>query len=510
MQGDLSRSIAAASSESLDSAKAVHSYCVSTDIQISLQENMSKLAKEQQEQEQLLTQEQQQQTQAQLQPGSEQTKEQKIDPWTVEGATVDGKLQAIDYDRLIADFGTKPIDEQLLARFERLTGEKPHTFLRRGLFFSHRHVSVYPSLHQPVSVGVSLLLEFNIILDKYEQGKPFFLYTGRGPSSGSMHVGHMVPFIFCKWLQDVFKAPLVIQLTDDEKFLFKQELKLEEANKFAVENAKDIMSFGFDPERTFIFSNLDYMSSAFYKNVVRISKTITTSVSKATFGFNDSDNVGKLHFVSVQAAPSFSNTFPQIFGPKGDVPCLIPCAIDQDPYFRLTRDVASKLKYPKPALLHSKFFPALQGPGTKMSASNPNSAIYISDTPAQIKNKINKHAFSGGQATAELHAQLGGDTEVDVSYQYLRFFLDDDVEIVEIEKAYRSGAMSTGQLKQRCIAVVQDIVKKVQDRRKLITDDVVKSFMDPSVPKKCDLKPPVAVDLAAQVSVTDAKAVNDA
>lgn len=175
-----------------------------------------------------------------------------------------------------------------------------------------------------------------------------------------MHLGHAIPFMFCKWLQDVFGAPLVIQLTDDEKFLFK-DLKIDECNKFAKLNAKDIMSFGFDPDKTFIFSNLDYMNSGFYKNIVKISKTITTNQSKACFGFNDSDNVGKLHFVSIQAAPSFSNTFPQIFGPKGDIPCLIPCAIDQDPYFRLTRDVAVKLKYPKPALIHAMFFPGLQG-----------------------------------------------------------------------------------------------------------------------------------------------------
>lgn len=75
-----------------------------------------------------------------------------------------------------------------------------------------------------------------------------------------MHVGHMVPFLFCKYLQDVFQAPLVVQLTDDEKFLFK-DMKIEEANEFAIENAKDIIAFGFDPSRTFIFSNLDYMRS---------------------------------------------------------------------------------------------------------------------------------------------------------------------------------------------------------------------------------------------------------
>ena len=59
---------------------------------------------------------------------------------------------------------------------------------------------------------------------------------------------------------------------------------------------------------------------------------------------------------------SFSGSFPQIFNNNKDVPCLIPCAIDQDPYFRMTRDVAPRLNPPglpkgskglrKPALLH--------------------------------------------------------------------------------------------------------------------------------------------------------------
>ncbi|KAJ3281572.1 tryptophan--tRNA ligase [Borealophlyctis nickersoniae] len=398
------------------------------------------------------------------------TTEQVVTPWDVKGAEVNGKLAAIDYNKLIESFGTRPVDEAMLARLEKLTGQKPHPFLRRGLFFSHRDLSK--------------------LLDRYEQGKPFYLYTGRGPSSGSMHVGHMVPFIFCKWLQDVFQVPLVIQLTDDEKFLFKQELKIADVEKFTKENARDIMAFGFDPEKTLIFSNLTYMNAAFYQNVVKISKCITTSVSKATFGFTDSDCVGKIQFVAVQAAPSFSNTFPQIFGPKGDIPCLIPCAIDQDPYFRLTRDVAAKLKYPKPALLHSKFFPALQGPGTKMSASDPNSAIYLTDTPNQIKNKINKHAFSGGRDNIDEHRKYGGDTEVDVSYQYLRFFLDDDEELAQIEADYKSGKLLTGDLKKRCVEVVSALVKDVQERRKNVTPEVIDSFMNPNVPKKIGMKAP--------------------
>jgi len=67
-----------------------------------------------------------------------------------------------------------------------------HPWLRRGIFFSHR--------------------DFELILDLYESKKPFYLYTGRGPSSDALHMGHLIPFMFTKWLQDTFDVPLVIQV----------------------------------------------------------------------------------------------------------------------------------------------------------------------------------------------------------------------------------------------------------------------------------------------------------
>lgn len=49
--------------------------------------------------------------------------------------------------------------------------------------------------------------------------------------------------------------PLVIQLTDDEKFLFKENLGLKETQRLAFENAKDVIACGFDADKTFIFSS---------------------------------------------------------------------------------------------------------------------------------------------------------------------------------------------------------------------------------------------------------------
>ena len=86
----------------------------------------------------------------------------------------------------------------------------------------------------------------------------------------------------------MFNVPIVIQLTDDEKYLFKQELTLEKCNAFGKENAKDIIACGFDKSKTLIFSDLDFMGGEFYRNVVRISRLINYSQAKATFGFVDS------------------------------------------------------------------------------------------------------------------------------------------------------------------------------------------------------------------------------
>ena len=166
-----------------------------------------------------------------------------------------------------------------------------------------------------------------------------------------------------------------------------------------------------------------------YPNIVKIQKCVTSNQAANIFGFTSLDNIGKYAYPAVQAAPSFSSSFPMIFGAKSDVHCLIPCAIDQDPFFRMTRDVAPRLGFKKPAVVHSKFFPALQGPKTKMSASAENTAIFMTDSKKQIKTKVNKFAFSGGKDTVEEHRKLGGEPDKDVSYQYLTFFEPDDEKL---------------------------------------------------------------------------------
>jgi tryptophanyl-tRNA synthetase len=270
-------------------------------------------------------------------------------------------------------------------------------------------------------------------------------------------------------------------LTDDEKFMHNLATTVEDSKRYTAQNAMDIIAVGFDMSKTFIFSDFEFIGGAFYENMCRMAKRITMNSVKATFGFNESNNVGEFHFCATQSATAFATSFPHIFGTDFKkaslVPCLIPCAIDQDPYFRQCREHAEKMKYKKPALIHSIFLPALQGPGSKMSASVDTSAIFMNDTPAKIKNKINKYAFSGGQDTIEKHRELGGRTKNDVPFQYLTFFLEDDEELETIRQQYEKGEMLTGEIKQKCIAELQAYVQGFQERRAKVTEEIRKEFM---------------------------------
>ncbi|MDI1495151.1 MAG: tryptophan--tRNA ligase [Cenarchaeum symbiont of Oopsacas minuta] len=348
-----------------------------------------------------------------------------VTPWDVKGK--------IDYEKLTKQFGTEKITPSMLKRIHKATGED-HFMLRRGIFFSHR--------------------DLGIILDAHAKREKFFLYTGRGPS-GHTHIGHMIPWVFAKWLQDKFDVNMYFQLTDDEKFYTKQNLKLNDATGFAIENALDFIALGFDPKKTKIIINTKNIANL-YPIAAQVAKKINFSNTKAIFGFTGETNIGTIFYTALQSAPCFIE----------DAPVLIPLGVDQDPHFRLTRDIAPKLDRYKPALIHNVMLPALEGLGGKMSASSDTGTIYTTDEPEQVKKKITKYAFSGGQPDMQMHRKVGGDPNIDVSFQYLRMFFEpDDDKLEKIRTEYRSGAMLTGELKAILIEKINVFLAKHQKKR---------------------------------------------
>ncbi|KAA6373734.1 MAG: putative Tryptophan--tRNA ligase, partial [Streblomastix strix] len=391
-------------------------------------------------------------------------------PWDISASDESG----INYKRLVDEFGVELVTDEIVSRVERLTNRSAHPWLRRKFFFSHRG--------------------FDKILDTVEAGDTYYLYTGRGPSSTSLHLGHMIQFMFAKYLQEAFGVVLVIQMSDDEKFLFKKDLSLDEVKKMAFDNARDIVALGFDPTRTYIFSDISEIGSM-YECVLQLLKNTPAHLEEMIFGFNGHSPAGFYMWPCVQAAPAFSCTFPEIFGPprydiatnqyfgptepinkkkekekdsknkkkkdkkkdtkEGDqqsneqpqsewaIPCLIPCAIDQDPYFRMCRDLASGIGHPPPCTLLSRFVPGFSGVGTKMSASVQHDTtssssgsqnkqkekvipqtVFMNDNLKIIKLAVNS-AFSIGANTLKEQEETGTadkHIELDVAFQYLKIF----------------------------------------------------------------------------------------
>jgi tryptophanyl-tRNA synthetase len=362
----------------------------------------------------------------------------RVTPWEVSGD--------VDYDKLMEEFGVKPLTKKLIDRLKKHTGED-HFMLRRKIFISHR--------------------DLDWVLDEYEKGNKFFLYTGRGPS-GSTHLGHLLPWIFTKWLQDHFKAELWFQMTDDEKFVFGDKLSLEETNHFAHDNALDVIALGFPPKLTKIVIDSE-CAGVMYPLAIKVAKKLTFSNVKAVFGFQNDNNVGEIFYTSMQAVPAF---MPSVL--KGKVmPCLIPHGIDQDAHFRLTRDILPKLGYPKPAAMHNIFFPSLKE-GGKMSASMPETAIFTTDSPNDVKQKI-WNAITGGKETLAEQKRLGGNPDVCSVYKYYYFLFEmDDEELAGRQEACMAGKLMCGECKNELIKRVNAFLEEHQKKREIARKNIQK------------------------------------
>jgi tryptophanyl-tRNA synthetase len=315
----------------------------------------------------------------------------KVTPWEVSGE--------IDYDKLRREFGIGRIDDDMRYRMKKMC-DGLHPMLARRFFFAQR--------------------DLKLILDDHESGKGFFLYTGRKPSKG-MHIGHLVPLIFTKWLQEKFKTNLYIEITDDEGFLHKKERTWEGVQEAAKENILDIAAMGFDPQRTFIFKDSEYIKNI-YPLLCRAARKITFSTVKAVFGFNDSTNIGISMYPAMQTIP---------------------------------------------ATIYSKFLPPLQGVKGKMSSSaGAETAILLTDDEKKVKQKINKYAFSGGRATVEEHRLKGGNPDIDVPYQWLNILFEPDKKkLKQLHDDYIHGKLLTGEMKAHLIKRVNEFLAKHRENR---------------------------------------------
>ena len=294
-------------------------------------------------------------------------------------------------------------------------------------------------------------------------------YIGHGPSGEALHLGHALPLKFTAELQKALDCWVVIEMSDEEKFYWKDGT-LDEFMGYVESNTKDLIAFGFNPAKTFVFSSFKY--EIYMRQLIApINKMMSVHLTNKIFGFDTSSNLGMLGWAPYQIAPAMSGAFPHLFGNR-KLRCLVVLACDQTPYFFESRNLAERLGFPKPAIIASKFLVGLQGVGEKASTTGEIPPIFLNDTPATVASKIKRYAFSGGGVTLEEHRKNGGNLSVDVPYIYLYHFLKDEERLKQIAEEYRTGKMLTGEIKQIATDVINQLIAEHQVERSKITQEV--------------------------------------
>tara|TARA_Y100000310_G_scaffold245229_1_gene250179 strand:+ start:1059 stop:2246 length:1188 start_codon:yes stop_codon:yes gene_type:complete len=371
----------------------------------------------------------------------------KVTPWEVKGK--------INYNKLIKDFGLKSMSSlKLPAVFEK------EVLFRRGLVFAHR--------------------DFERILKAIKEKKPFVMMTGLMPS-GKMHFGHKMvadQVIFYQKLG----AKVYLNVADIEAYNSRSD-NLKELHKVALEEyLTNYVALGLDLSKCdFYFQSKRSLdgakSNSYYSLASMLARHVTYNEFKAIYG---DVSPGKMAAALLQAADMLHPQLPEFEGKP--LPVVVPVGADQDPHLRLARDLAKRCKLHKFIQLSStnhKFAFGLKG--GKMSSSDLTSYIALSEDPKEAARKIKKYAFSGGRATLEEHRKKGGNPDVDVAFQMLKFGLEsDDSKLEDLRKKYLSGEMLSGEMKMYLVEKITEFLESHHKKRK-VAKKQVKKFMKENV-----------------------------
>lgn len=367
----------------------------------------------------------------------------KVTPWEVSGK--------INYEKLMKEFGLQGFKE-LPKKFEE------NVYFRRGIIYAQR--------------------DFGLIVKAIENKKKFVMMTGLMPS-GPMHFGHKMladQIVFYQKLG----AKVYLAVADTEAYNSRNP-DMKELRETAVkEYLTNYVALGLDLKKCdFYFQSKRSLdgkkSNAYYSLANHFGRHATFNEFKGVYG---EITPAKMAASLLQASDMYHGQLPEFEG--GPTPTVIPVGSDQDPHIRLARGMANRIKIheflPIASTCHM-FMPGLKG--GKMSSSDENSYIALTDSPSNASNKIKKYAFSGGQATLEEHRKKGGNPAVDVSFQMLQFGLEeDDKKLQQIHDDYKSGELLTGELKQIVITKISKFLEDHKSARKKAEKTVNKFVKD--------------------------------
>ncbi len=313
-----------------------------------------------------------------------------------------------------------------------------------------------------LSPRIQSLLEFSRGVDSTTDfTESCYIYTGRGPSKASFHLGHLPGLQVCLALQSKFGSKIEFMISDDEK-IFRDGITVETMNENVLYTLKQLEVLGFTESNTKFRINSKGITETEYSLIIQMLGMVSVNTLNHIFG--EKDNLGEYFYPLLQILPSLSK----------DRQCIVVAGVDQDPFFRLARDLAKRLKFIPPVIFYTKSVPGLDG-SEKMSTSVPESIpIFFDDTPQMIKEKVSKIRKVGAGSLDQLF-EYGANLEVDIPYQLLKIF-DDSGNLELIAKSYTGGLTD-----QTEIDILRRIIpgKGVQERtgKTMLTTSGIRAYL---------------------------------
>lgn len=297
-------------------------------------------------------------------------------------------------------------------------------------------------------------------------------YIGFEPS-GRLHIGNVITANMLRRLQAA-GCHITVFLADwhaliNDKF----GGDLERIRACGAAQREAFLALGLDPAHTEFRWASEFAGDArYWERVVRAAKASSLSRVKRALTImgrkeDEADlDASKILYPAMQVADIFHMELDIAAG-----------GMDQRKAHMLARDVCDKTGWAKPVAVHTPLLGSLKGgermdpAESKMSKSDPSSAVTLHDRPPEIERKLQKafcpkaaegnpvleiyryllfEPLAGGPLTVKREGKFGGD----VSFETYK----------DLEAAYLGGKVHAGDLKAEAARRIAEISKPVRAR----------------------------------------------
>lgn len=308
------------------------------------------------------------------------------------------------------------------------------------------------------------------------------ILTGDRPT-GRLHLGHYVGSLKRRVeLQNSGEFDKIYIIIADAQALTDNADNPDKVRNNIIEVALDYLACGIDPEKSVIFiqSQIPELCelSFYYMNLVTVSRlqrnpTVKTEIKMRNFEANIP--VGFFAYPISQAADitAFNAT-------------TVPAGEDQEPMIEQTREIVRRFNniygdtLVEPAILLPENSACLRLPGTdgkaKMSKSLGN-CIYLSDSPKDIKKKVNSMYTDPQHLTIDSPGHLEGNCpfiylDAFATEEQVRRYNPDYDCLQALKDHYTRGGCGDGTVKKLLLNVLEEQLAPIRQRRAEYEKDI--------------------------------------